>query len=121
MQAATAEMMLRTFNKLSREQLDDVESQYENLQVLFERIRDNAQEHSHVPAIELHVGELTETMYTQLGMLLQSPFTDDEVSAMLRHLVWDYLKGAIMFGYEIGRVGWPVKEYSCKEAHTDDE
>jgi hypothetical protein len=112
-------MMLSVYNKLSSDELDDVESQYENIEVLYQKMLEVLMERQHFPALELHIGEIVELQHRQtVGLFRQMPFmTQEQMEDAFKHLMWDYIKGAVLFGVEIGRAGWPLNPRTCREVH----
>jgi len=113
-------VMLKTFNGLSQERLDDVESQYENLSIILDGLLDRieeeqTQESYHQPALEIHVCDFHKQLMEQI--MLKYSYGQVRSLGDVSGDIWDFLKLAMQFGYEVGKAGWPIMSIPCKEAH----
>src|SRR5690348_3081878 len=119
MHPASRDAMVEHFDGLTRQQLDDLESQFENLQVLWERsheaLHSEEGHHTHWPAIEVHVSEIANTFQSiiQSGVAMRQIRSTTDI----RDIAWDFIKDAIFFGMEIGKMNWPITSYKCEQAH----
>ena len=122
MQEPTRAMMRKVFDKLNEEQFDDIESQFENMGVLYEQIQKRYVEgrHTHIPAIELHVGELAKDLIDLIVEVLMEPGPFEDKVGEIHSVLWDNIQGAILFGKLIGETGWAVREVPCEEVHHID-
>jgi hypothetical protein len=108
--------MRNIFDLLDGEQSDDVESQFENLQVLWDRVEDELVETAHTvhsPAIELHYGRIAHMIEDGIKVLL-----DEGTPHKIRWLLYDVVKCSVLFGREIGKVNWPLPKVPCEELHS---
>lgn len=118
MDSLTRAKMLEVFDALGQEELDDVESQFENTNVLWEQMREEGQvHHGHYPALELHVGEISSTMHGLLSDILSGPYPDEMIEGMIMRMMFDFIKASILFGRRVGETGWPVRFYECAQCH----
>lgn len=102
------EALNTVFTKLSQAQRDDIESQYENLRVLWERAREDHDEKGHRIALEL---ALTQVAYETLEDIAFNP-PQRAVGTIL-----DILLLTFNFGYQTGKAGWPIPKHKCEEVH----
>jgi hypothetical protein len=110
----TKAVMFKTYNKLTKDEYDDLESQFENLDVVWQRVIDwlidGEGGRTHSPALELQVGELAHDVALHLREAIMQgvPATSE---------LYDRIREILYFGIEIGRLGWPIEKRTCKELH----
>jgi hypothetical protein len=116
MQDETRAVLLRVFDRLTQEQVDDIESQFENLEVLWQRSVELRSEEGYVhrPALELHVAEFAHELLALLIVASADNMTEGE----MQHLIRDYLERVLLYGIEIGQSGWPIPIVKCEEVHA---
>lgn len=121
----TAHLMRTTFDKCSQEQYDDIESQFENMDVLWRRA---LEQHgsigihtSHMPALELHLGECVHDFDLAIGQAMRTAALMGQQHLNINPLAFDFFKSIFLFGYEVGKQQWPLPTVSCQEVHSNDD
>lgn len=104
-------MMNSIFSKLTEEQKDDIESQYENLLVLWKQVMEKEEEilSGHHIAAELHLSEATLDGFASMVYAPTRAEASNRLFELLLHVFW--------FGHLVGTNKWPLQYYKCEEVH----
>lgn len=111
MEAEVRAHLAAVCDKLTKAQLDDAESVYDNLEVLIDKV---LEEHDvgveHVPGLDEHLHELTTIA---CGDIQHAASCGHSTVLALRNV----LAEVFWFGYEAGKANWPLPQMTCEEAH----
>jgi|1186.fasta_scaffold409103_2 hypothetical protein len=98
-------------DKLTSEQLDDAESRYDNLEVLLAKIFDEYDVgNEHVPGLDEHMHELT---HEAVADIHRAAILGQSTTLALRYALVEIF----WFGYEAGKMNYPLPRMKCEEAH----
>lgn len=112
MRAELIEYTKRVCNKLTPEQLDDAVSQYDNLLVLRDKVMEGHEVGTeHAPGLDAHMHEFLHDLMA-IGQDPTMSFQSQVIE--LRNILTE----AFWFGYEAGKMQWPIPIKTCEEAHT---
>jgi hypothetical protein len=104
-------LMAQICNKLTDEQLDDAESQHDNLEVLLIKVGEEYDVlGEHVPGLDAIMHDVSHEFLEDLRLCTSNVEVGTTVRNVLLQIFW--------FGYEAGKLDWPLKRMTCREAHT---
>lgn len=114
MEAAFRQAMANQLDKLTDDQLDDAESIFDNLSVLIERvITDENNIEGHYLGLEPHLQMFAEGITQAVNVAYA-----DEGRKAARTALYNGLTQVFLFGYEAGKLNWPLKRKDCGEVHS---
>jgi hypothetical protein len=106
------EKMAELCDKLTPTQIDDCESRYDNLSVLVDKVLDEYDiGGEHCPGLDEHIHNITHAIVEAIRIHVAQ---GGEASVALRNSVMQ----VFWFGYEAGKVNWPLPRMSCEDVHS---
>jgi hypothetical protein len=104
-------LMAQICDRLTPAQIDDAESQHDNLEVLLDKVgAEYDVMGEHTPGLDAIMHDVAHEFLDDL----RECTSNVEVGLVMRNA----LLQVFWFGYESGLVKWPLKRLKCREAHT---